>query len=145
VHWTAKNERSPRSAPAPASSSRPRRSRPASSAVRRSTRVGSRPLAWAAIAAFAVLGIATLCVLWPDEQWEFEIIPNRLLSTYIERDDGIDVPIAVIHRDLALHMENSYLANETRRLRPLRWAFRIAVAALVIEVAIWLADLAVGA
>jgi hypothetical protein len=106
---------------------------------------GFTTLAWTAITAFAVLGIATLCVLWPDEQWEFEVIPNQLLSTYIERDDGIDVPLVVIHRDLALHMENSYLANEMRRLRPLRWAFRIAVAALVIEVAIWLADLAVGA
>jgi hypothetical protein len=41
-------------------------------------------------------------------------------------------------------MENSYITNETRRLRPLRWAFRISVIALVLEVAIWLADLAAG-
>jgi hypothetical protein len=46
---------------------------------------------------------------------------------------------------LALHMERSYLNNEKRRLRPLRWAFRIAVVALLVEVGIWLADLAVGA
>ena len=41
-------------------------------------------------------------------------------------------------------MENSYSFNERRRLRPLRWAFRIAVIALVTEVAIWLVELAVG-
>jgi hypothetical protein len=101
-------------------------------------------LAWGAIGAFAVLGVAALCVLWPDEQWEFEAIPNQILSTYIERTDDLEVPIYAIHRDLALHMENSYITNETRRLRPLRWAFRISVIALVLEVAIWLADLAAG-
>ena len=54
------------------------------------------------------------------------------------------VPLYAIHRDLALHMENSYISNERRRLRPLRWAFRIAMIALVAEVAIWLVELAVG-
>jgi hypothetical protein len=106
---------------------------------------GLTTLAWIAITAFGVLGVAALCVLWPDDQWEFEAIPNQLLASYIERDDGIEVPIEAIHRDLALHMERSYLANERRRLRPLRWAFRVAVVALVAEVAIWLASLATGA
>jgi hypothetical protein len=103
------------------------------------------PLAWAAIGAFAVLGLSTLCVLWPDDQWEFEAVPNQILGIYAERPDKLEVPMHVIHRDLALHMERSYLNNEKRRLRPLRWAFRIAVVALVVEVGIWLADLAVGA
>lgn len=105
---------------------------------------GFTTLTWVAIAAFAVLGVATLCVLWPDDNWQFEAIPNQIIATYIERDDAVEVPLYAIHRDLALHMENGYGANESRRLRPLRWAFRIAVLALVAEVALWLAELATG-
>jgi hypothetical protein len=85
-----------------------------------------------------------LCVLWPDHDWQFEAIPNQVISTYIEREDAVDVPLHAIHRDLALHMENSYSANESRRLRPLRWAFRIAALALVAEVGLWLIELATG-
>ncbi|HET9736992.1 MAG TPA: hypothetical protein VFP78_02640 [Solirubrobacteraceae bacterium] len=105
---------------------------------------GFTTLAWVAIAAFAILGIAALCVLWPDDNWQFEAIPNQLIATYVEREDDLMVPLYAIHRDLALHMENSYSSNERRRLRPLRWAFRIAVIALVAEVAIWLVELVVG-
>lgn len=108
------------------------------------TSSGFTTLSWVAITAFAFVGIATLCVLWPDDNWQFEAIPNQLIATYIERDDGVDVPLHAIHRDLALHMENSYSSNEQGRLRPLRWAFRIAVIALVAEVAIWLIELATG-
>jgi hypothetical protein len=108
------------------------------------TKHGFTTLSWIAIGAFAVLGVATLCVLWPDHDWQFDAIPNQVISTYIEREDAVDVPLHAIHRDLALHMENSYSANESRRLRPLRWAFRIAVLALVAEVALWLAELATG-
>ena len=93
-----------------------------------------------AIGAFALVGLATVCVLWPDDNWQFEAIPNQVIGTYIEREDGVDVPLFAIHRDLALHMENSYSSNERRRLRPLRWAFRIAVIALVAEVGIWLIE-----
>lgn len=103
---------------------------------------GFDTLSWVAIGAFAVVGLASVCVLWPDDNWQFEAIPNQVITTYIEREDGVDVPLFAIHRDLALHMENSYSSNERRRLRPLRWAFRIAVIALVAEVAIWLIELA---
>jgi hypothetical protein len=103
---------------------------------------GFDTLSWVAIGAFAVVGLATVCVLWPDDNWQFEAIPNQVIGTYIEREDGVEVPLLAIHRDLALHMENSYSSNDRRRLRPLRWAFRIAVIALVAEVAIWLIELA---
>jgi hypothetical protein len=103
---------------------------------------GFTTLSWVAIMAFAAVGIATLCVLWPDDNWQFEAIPNQVIATYIERKDGVDVPLHAIHRDLALHMENSYSSNEQSRLRPLRWAFRVAVVALVAEVALWLIELA---
>lgn len=105
---------------------------------------GFTTLSWIAIGAFAVLGVATLCVLWADDNWQFEAIPNQVISTYIERQDAVDVPLYAIHRDLALHMENSYSVNERRHLRPLRWAFRVGVLSLVTEVAIWLTELATG-
>jgi hypothetical protein len=103
---------------------------------------GFTTLSWVAIAAFAIVGIASLCVLWPDDNWQFEAIPNQVIATYVEREDNVHVPLHAIHRDLALHMENSYSSNERRHLRPLRWAFRVAVIALVAEVAIWLVELA---
>ncbi len=103
---------------------------------------GFDALSWVAIGAFAVVGLASVCVLWPDDNWQFEAIPHQVIGTYIEREDDVDVPLFAIHRDLALHMENSYSSNEKRHLRPLRWAFRIAVIALVAEVAIWLIELA---
>jgi hypothetical protein len=105
---------------------------------------GFTTLAWLAIVAFAVLGVAALFVLWPDDAWEFDAVPNQIISSYIERPDEPPDEIHIVHRDLALHMENSYLANERRRLRPLRWAFRLSVVALVVEVALWLAALATG-
>ena len=103
---------------------------------------GFDTLSWVATGAFAVVGLATVCVLWPDDDWQFEAIPNQVIATNLEREDGVDVPLFAIHRDLALHMENSYSSNERGHLRPLRWAFRIAVIALVAEVAIWLIELA---
>lgn len=105
---------------------------------------GFTTIAWLSIVAFAVLGVAALFVLWPDDAWEFDAVPNQIISSYIERPDEPPDEIHIVHRDLALHMENSYLANERRRLRPLRWAFRLSVVALVVEVALWLAALATG-
>jgi hypothetical protein len=106
---------------------------------------GFTALAWLAIGAFAILGIAALAVLWPDHNWEFDAVPNQIIGAYIERPGHDADELFVIHRDLALHMENSYVANEQRRLRPMRWAFRAAVVALAVEVALWLAELATGA
>lgn len=106
---------------------------------------GFTTLAWLAIAAFAVLGIAALCVLWPDDKWEFEAVPSELLATYAERPDGAHAPVYVTHRELALHMERSYSHNELQRLQWMRWAFRTAVVALVVEVALWLVNLAAHA
>jgi hypothetical protein len=60
------------------------------------TKHGFTTLSWIAIGAFAVLGVATLCVLWPDHDWQFEAIRNQLISTYIEREDAVDVPVQAI-------------------------------------------------
>ena len=37
---------------------------------------GFTTLSWVAIAAFAVVGVATLCVLWPEDSWQFRGDPK---------------------------------------------------------------------
>ena len=85
-----------------------------------------RGSAWKLRRAFAALGLAARGVLWPDGGWEFDAIPNQIITSYIERPPEPADPIWVVHRDLSLHMANSYVVNE-RRLRTLRIAYRVAV------------------
>lgn len=66
-----------------------------------------------------VLGL-TLFMLWPRKDWEFVVGPRRLIATYVETDHPL--PLHRIHRDVALHMENSYDEN-TQRLQRLIWRF----------------------
>lgn len=59
---------------------------------------------WTALASFFFLGVACLAILWPRE-WEFTADPRDVIATYIEAEDPL--PLDAIHRDLALHMEDS--------------------------------------
>jgi hypothetical protein len=94
---------------------------------------------WVAIALFAGVGTFTITMLWPRKDWEFAAQPRRLIATYVETDH----PLALdeIHRDLALHMEDSYEEN-ARRLQRLMLAFRWASILLAAEVAAWIVDIA---
>jgi hypothetical protein len=94
---------------------------------------------WVAIACFAGLAVSALVILWPRQDWAFAAVPSEIITSYIEVEEPLAV--SVIHRDLSLHMENSYVDNE-RRLRPLILFFRVASALLVVEVAAWVVDLA---
>jgi hypothetical protein len=66
-------------------------------------------LSWTAVAFFAALAAAIFGILWPQKDWEFVAGPRRLISTYAESD--LPLPLPRVHRDLALHMENSYDAT----------------------------------
>jgi hypothetical protein len=94
---------------------------------------------WIAIGCFAAVACASIVVLWPRKDWEFAASPRRLLATYVETDDPL--PLEKIHRDLALHMENSYLSND-RRLERLILLFRLAALLLAVEVGAWIVALA---
>ena len=94
---------------------------------------------WAAIASFAFLGFVAVLILWPTKDWEFGAIPRQVIATYIETD--VPLPVAQIHRDLALHMERSHAANE-RRFTRIAVYFRAASVLLTLEVMTWTVDLA---
>lgn len=94
---------------------------------------------WVGIAAFIALGGCVLRILLPQRDWEFTSIPRRIIGTYVEVDQPLSVP--EMHRDLALHMEDSY-ENNGRRIDRLVWFFRVAAFLLTAEVVAWILDLA---
>ncbi len=94
---------------------------------------------WLAVTLFATVGASTLFILWPRKDWEFFAGPRRLIATYVEADQPL--PLEQIHRDLALHMENSYDENE-RRLQQLIIALRWGSVLLAAEVIAWVVAIA---
>ncbi len=96
------------------------------------------PLAWAAVAAFVLCGVACLAVQFPHGRWEFRASPASLIAEI----DATAPAVEVIQRDLALYMERSWLANERRTQASMVWPLRIAALALVVEVLAWVLDLA---
>lgn len=94
---------------------------------------------WLAVLGFVGLSASALLILWPRKDWEFAAIPRRLISIYIETEKPFSVER--IHRDLALHMQDSYDRNEARLERLIVY-FRLAVVLLTAEVLAWVVDIA---
>ena len=67
--------------------------------------------------------------------------PRRLIATYAETENPL--PLEEVHRDLALHMEDSYDANAVR-LQRLVVALRLGSLFLAGEVLAWVVAIAVG-
>lgn len=93
---------------------------------------------WLALGCFLGVGLATLAILWP-RAWEFTASPRDVIATYVEGDEPLE--LSAIHRDLALHMQASYLANQGGLERLIVY-FRVASGLLTAEVAAWMFDLA---
>jgi hypothetical protein len=93
---------------------------------------------WIAIAAFALVGLAVLAVLWPRHDWQFSADTSKLISEYIEPEL---LPLPLIHRDLALHRSASYVRN-AHQLAWLFRSFRVGLILLVVEVSAWVVALA---
>jgi hypothetical protein len=91
---------------------------------------------WLAIACFVGLSVAVLAILWPRHDWEFASAPEKLIAIYIEPEDEPPVELAMIHRDLALHMGASIRRNRGQ-LRWLLVAFRLGAVLLAAEVVFW--------
>jgi hypothetical protein len=93
---------------------------------------------WFALACFVGLSIAALAVLWP-RRLEFTADPSNVIENCIESERPHTG--AEIHRNLSLHMHDSYAEN-CAGYRPLALHFRLASALLTAEVLFWLIDLA---
>jgi hypothetical protein len=84
---------------------------------------------------------ASLASLWP--RWpsfgpgdgSFTANPRDVIQTYIEDEES--APIEELHRDLSLHMHNSYIENRDG-LEQLAIFFQIASGLLTIEVIHWI-------
>jgi hypothetical protein len=103
---------------------------------------GTTFVTWVAIGMFVLLGAAVIAILWPRDDWEYAVRPEPLIANYIEHPEPL--AIAEIHRDLALHMDSSYLRNRGQLLR-LVWLFRAASILLTVEVVAWVVDLIIQA
>jgi hypothetical protein len=103
---------------------------------------GTTFFTWLAIVLFVALGASVIAILWPRDDWEYAVRPQLLIANYVEHPEPLE--IAEIHRDLALHMDNSYLRNRGQLLR-LVWLFRIASILLIVEVVAWVVDLFIQA
>ncbi len=93
---------------------------------------------WLALTSFVSLSIAALAILWP-HRLEFTANPANVIQSYIETDEPLSV--AEIHRDLSLHMHDSYADNLAGQ-KQLAFRFRLAGALLTAEVIFWIVDLA---
>lgn len=93
---------------------------------------------WLAMTSFGGVALASLAVLWPHE-WEFTTNPQDVIRTYIETEEP--APIEEIHRDLSLHMRQSYLTN-LRGREQLAIFFQIASGLLAAEVVLWIVAIA---
>jgi hypothetical protein len=88
------------------------------------------PAAWVAVAAFAGVSLAVIDVLWPRHGWELETPANNILTTYVE---PAVAPMALIHRDLAIHQLASVRRNRARLRRASR-SLQLGMIMLPVEV-----------
>jgi hypothetical protein len=93
---------------------------------------------WLAMTGFVGVAAVSLAILWP-RRWEFTANPRDVIQTYIEADEP--APIEELHRDLSLHMHNSYTENR-RGLEQLAIFFQIASGLLTLEVTLWIIAIA---
>jgi hypothetical protein len=97
--------------------------------------------AWTAIAAFALLGVAAVAVVWPLTD-RFIVDPRGVLRAYVEREGAAD--LTAMRRELTLG-RGTALRRNAAALRRAERAFRAATALLAAETAAWSVDLATRA
>ncbi len=85
---------------------------------------------WVAIGAFVLLGVGVVLVLWPSRDDGRFARPALLVQTYA---DSESLELALVHRDLALHMDSSCLAD-LEQLERLITIFRGCSMLLLIEI-----------
>jgi len=94
---------------------------------------------WLALLCFIAVAAASLAILWP-RRWEGTANPRELIETYIESPHP--TPLENLHRDLAIHMHNSYSENR-RGLEQFVFLLQVAGGLLTLEVILWMIALVI--
>src|SRR5262245_15160537 len=111
-----------------------------------SSLLGARALAdgvdawdWIALGLLLSIGTFAVFMLWPYYNLTFRFDPEDLISRYV--DVAEPVPIATIHRELALQIKADWQQNG-RIVRRLREALQLALILLLLEIVAWLVSIA---
>jgi hypothetical protein len=94
---------------------------------------------WIALGLLVAIGSLAVLLLWPYYNLTFRFDPEDLIARYVDVADP--VPMAAIHRELALRIKSDWHRNG-RIVRRLREALQIALILLVIEIVAWLFSIA---
>ncbi|HEV2791883.1 MAG TPA: hypothetical protein VGV69_11345 [Solirubrobacterales bacterium] len=99
---------------------------------------GSTLASWPALLCFVAVAGASIAVFWP-RRWEVTADPRHVIESYVESAEPVSVEN--LHRDLSLHMHNSYLENH-EGLEQLALFLRVAGCFLTLEVVLWIIAIA---
>jgi hypothetical protein len=99
----------------------------------RGARIGG--FAWAAIAAFGIVALVALLILWP---WTWRFTMDPVMFVTAARTDGLGVD--ELKWQLATYHESNWDLND-RKLGRLFHLFQVGVLALVAEVLFWVLEI----
>lgn len=97
------------------------------------------PISWLALASFIATALVSLATL-RSFRGEFTADVSNLIAIYLEASEPVS--IEGLHRDLALHMHDSYVRN-LEGLDRLEMFFQTASGLLITEVVLWAVSIAV--
>jgi hypothetical protein len=95
---------------------------------------------WLALLAFVGAAAILLAILWP-HPWELNSSPREVIEPYIRREEPVSPD--ELHRELSLHMHNSYVENRAG-VEHLAVLLQAASGLLVVEVLFWITFIAAG-
>ena len=94
---------------------------------------------WIALSLLVAIGALAVLLLWPYYNLTFRFDPEELIARYV--DIAEPVPMAAIHRELALQIKADWRQNG-RIVRRLREALQVALVLLLLEIVAWLFSIA---
>jgi hypothetical protein len=100
---------------------------------------GVGPWDWTALGLLVAIGGLAVFVLWPYYNLTFRFDPEDLLARFVDVPEP--VPIADMHRELALQIKADWVRNGGI-VRRLREALQVALILLLAEIVVWLLSIA---
>jgi hypothetical protein len=90
----------------------------------------TRPLAWAAVACFSLLGVCVLAIVWPNAHSDFDLDPQVLIDAGLSGDRPFAADWTL---ELIGHMARQQRANGRQLARIVR-VFRVGACLLAIQI-----------